>query len=405
MRGDMKYKICVITGTRAEYGLLRNVLFKLRDNSDVNLTIVVTGSHLSSSFGNSQDEILSDGFYDYAKIPIPIDDDSREGMAASTGVAMTRFSEFFTEYRPDIIVVLGDRYEIFAAVSAAHIIGIPVAHISGGDVTEGAVDDAFRHCITKMSVLHFPGCEQSAKRIIQMGEEPNRVFNVGEPGVENCLKLKLLPRQGLANSISFSGIMDDYSIVTFHPVTMEENTVQSQVYELIGAMDSMEHMSYIITMANADAGGRAVNDIWMSERKQHPNWMVVKSLGALKYLSALSYARLVIGNSSSGVIEAPAIGVPTVNIGDRQKGRMMAKSVVCCKPCKEDIIVAMNKALSDDFQENLKHIESPFGNGTTSERIVDILLNFLKNKCETNEKHFHDIDFLYLNNEKKEDFK
>lgn len=389
-----KYQVCVVTGTRAEYGLLRQLLFILKRKEKIDLQIVVTGSHLSQKFGNTQNEIIEDGFKDYHKIAIPIEEDSKEGMAISVGVAMTKFAELFTEYKPDIMIVLGDRFEIFAAVSAAYLIGITVAHISGGDITQGAVDDAIRHCITKMSHLHFPGCEQSAIRIIQMGEQPNRVFNVGEPGVENCLKMPLMSRIDLADNLKFDAVLESYCVVTFHPVTMENNTAITQIYELISAMDSFKNMAYIITMSNADAGGRTINNIWLKEGKLRSNWLVVSSLGVLRYLSAVKYSKAVIGNSSSGIIEAPSLGIPTVNIGDRQKGRMMADSVICCIPDKKAIIKAISKVLKDDFQEVSKHIVSPFGDGTTSDRIVEIITAYLENKEETNEKNFYDIEFL-----------
>lgn len=389
----VQFKICVVTGTRAEYGLLRNLLLKLRDTENVKLDLVVTGSHLSDRFGNTQEEIAKDGFDDYIRIAIPLEDDSKEGMAVSTGIAVQKFAELFKGYKPDIIIVLGDRFEILAAVIAAHIIGIPVAHIAGGDVTEGAVDDAIRHCITKMSQLHFPGCEQSAKRIIQMGEEPDRVFNVGEPGVENCLNLKLMSRNELSENLNFAINCHDYSVVTFHPVTMENNTAIEQVYQLIHAMDDQKGMFYIITMANADAGGRVINEIWQKEGKKRENWLVVPSLGVLRYLSAVKYAKLVIGNSSSGVIEVPALGTPTINIGDRQKGRMMAESVIQCDPAQDQITLAIQKGMTPEFQKMAKNIKSPFGDGTTSSQIVQIVLDYLRHKNETNEKHFFDIDF------------
>lgn len=390
---NAKYQVCVITGTRAEYGLLREVLFKLRDNQEIDLQLVVTGSHLCSVFGNTQNEIIADGFLDYAKVPIPMEDDSKEGMAVSTGVAMTKFAQLFKDYKPDIVIVLGDRFEIFAAAFAAHLIGIPIAHISGGDITEGAVDDAIRHCLTKISILHFPGCKQSAKRVIQMGEQPDRVFNVGELGVENCLKMKLMSRKSLSKELGFSGVLNEYVVVTFHPVTMENNTAKSQVYELIKAMDYQSKMSYIITMANADAGGKAINDIWLEERKKHSNWLVVASLGVRRYLSVVKYAKLLLGNSSSGVVEAPSLGIPAINIGDRQKGRVMANSVICCEANSTQIINAMNTALTDEFQKQAQYVDSPFGKGTTSEQIVKNVLKYLENKGKTNEKHFYDIDF------------
>lgn len=390
---NIKYQVCIITGTRAEYGLLRQLLLKFQECDEVCLKLVVTGSHLNKEFGNTQDEIISDGFKDYIKVPIPLDNDSKEGMAFSTGVALTEFSKLFSVYKPDIIIVLGDRFEIFSATVAAHLIGIPVAHISGGDVTEGAVDDAIRHCITKMSYLHFPGCEQSAKRIIQLGEKPERVFNVGELGVENCLNTKLMSRNQLAENLQFNITKNDYSVVTFHPVTMEKNTEIEQVYELIKAMNRIPNMFYIITMSNADAGGRAINDIWLKESKHHSNWLVVTSLGVLRYLSTVKYAKLVIGNSSSGIIEAPSLGTPTINIGDRQKGRMMADTIICCKPEENEIYNSMNKALNKDFQEMSLTIKSPFGDGTTSDKIVKHVIEYLHNKCNNNEKHFYDIEF------------
>ena len=387
------YKVCVVTGTRAEYGLLRPLLIKLNGHESIDMQLVVTGSHLSEQFGNTQKEIQEDGFLDYIKLPIPIEDDSKEGMAFSTGAALQKFAELFSKQKPDLLVVLGDRFEIFAVAAAAHMIGIPTAHISGGDVTEGAVDDVIRHCITKMSVLHFPGCEQSRKRIIQMGEQPETVFNVGEPGVENCLKRELMSRDALAENLQFPYIKRDYSVVTFHPVTMENNTAERQMQDLISAMEEIPDMAYIVTLANADAGGRMINEIWVREGKKHPNWLIVPSLGVLRYLSAVKYAKLVVGNSSSGVLEAPSMKTSTINIGDRQKGRMMADSVICCEPKREDIVKAMKTALTDDFQEKAKHIESPFGDGSTSEQIMEHILKFLHSERTTQEKKFYDIEF------------
>lgn len=393
MNSGKRYQVCVITSTRAEYGVMRPLLFKLQKNIQINLKLLITGTHLNKAFGNTQGEIIKDGFRNYEKIIIPLDDDSKEGMAMSAGVALTKFAVFFSHYRPDIVVILGDRFEIFSAATAAYLTGIPIAHISGGDITEGAVDDAIRHCLTKMSCLHFPGCEQSAHRIIQMGEQPRCVFNVGELGVENCLNMQLMMRQDLAADLYFDNLNEDYAVVTFHPVTMENDTSVIQIYELIKAMDQYKEMSYIITMANADAGGRAINGIWMEEEKKHSNWLVVSSLGALRYLSAVKYAKLVIGNSSSGIIEAPSLGTPTVNIGNRQKGRVMAESVINCEPECNSISCAIEKALNDYFQEKAGFIKSPFGDGTTSTQIVEILLCYLKNKRKENGKHFFDIDF------------
>lgn len=387
-----RYQVCVFTGTRAEYGLLREVLFRLKNNNEIDLKLVVTGTHLISCFGNTQDEIIKDGFEDFIKIEIPLDDDTKKGMAVSTGIAIQKYAECLQKLSPELVVVLGDRFEILAAAIASHFMGIPVAHISGGDVTEGAIDDAIRHSITKMSSLHFPGCKQSAKRIVQMGEQPESVFDVGEPGVENCLKLELLSRDDLARNLDFDSIMNDYCVVTYHPVTMEKDTAAEQVYELISAMDAIPNMSYIITMANADAGGRSINKIWQEEGKKRSNWLVVSSLGVIRYLSAMKYSKVVIGNSSSGIVEAPSMKKPTVNIGDRQKGRMYAESVISCNPQKNEIVSAIKEALSNEMREKMKNVNSPYGDGTTSENIERILLDFLRGE-KKDKKSFFDITF------------
>ncbi len=387
----MKYKICVVTATRAEYGLLRPLLVRLRQSDEVDLQLVVTGAHLNIKFGNTQEEIYKDGFHNYIKIELPLEADSKEAMAVATGVAVQKFARVFSDTMPAIVVILGDRYEMLGVATAAHLMNIPIAHICGGDVTEGAVDDAIRHCITKLSLLHFPGCEESANRIIQMGENPKRVFNVGEPGIENCLNTPLLSAGELADAIGFAGIHSNYSVVTFHPVTLEKNTEEEQVRELINAMDHFSNMSYIITKSNADAGGRHINDIWDEEAKKRENWYVTCSLGLQKYLSAVKHSKLVIGNSSSGLVEVPVFKVPTINIGDRQKGRLMARSVICCKPVAEDIIDAMNMGLSIAFRRSVEYIDLPYGDGTTSEKIFHRLMLFLKKNHVSCQKKFFDI--------------
>lgn len=388
-----QYQVCVVTGTRAEYGLLRRTIFKLRACEAVKMHLAVTGSHLNHRFGNTQNEIAEDGINDYHCIELPLDDDSRRGMANAMGTAIIKFAEYFSTMSLDMLVVLGDRFEIFAAVIAAHLLGIPIAHISGGDVTEGAVDDAIRHSITKMSSLHFPGCAASAARIIQMGEHPDTVFNVGEPGVENCLKMELLSRKALAEELKFGGVLTDYAMVTFHPATMEDNTAEAQIYELIQAMDMFPDMSYIITMANADAGGAAINAIWLKESQSRLNWHFCSSLGSLRYLSAVQYARAVIGNSSSGLVEAPVLNTPTVNIGSRQKGRMLADSVISCSPEKMQIAEAMRTVFDEAFRARVSDTASPFGDGTTSTQIADKIVEYLDAENRSKEKQFFDIPF------------
>lgn len=386
-------KICVFTGTRADYGLLRNLLKRLKDDSQIDLDILVSGSHLNEQFGNTFYEIEKDGFKCYTKLPIPIEDDSKCGMAKNTGMAITVFADYFKMKEIELLIVLGDRFEALAVSIAAYLQGIPIAHISGGDITEGAVDDAIRHCITKMSYLHFPGCEDSAHRIIQMGESPNRVFNVGEPGIENCLNTRFLTLDELSESIPKKIVNSDFAIVTFHPVTMENNTATNQLLELIHSMDYFSRLNYIITLANADSGGREINKIWDEEGRKRNNWFVTPSLGVTKYLSVLKYSKAVIGNSSSGIYEAPVFGIPTVNIGDRQKGRMKAESIIDCQPVERNIKEAIELALSDKYQQMAKNIKSPFGDGTASTQIVKHIKEYLENPFRDLKKQFYEINF------------
>ena len=388
----MKYKICVITGTRAEYGLLKSLLRRLKQNTKIELTLIVTGSHLSKLFGNTQKEIKNDGFDDYISVELPMKDDTKTGMSYATGVAICKFSKVLANDKYDLVLVLGDRFEILSAGLAAFMLRIPIAHIAGGDITEGAMDDSIRHCLTKIASIHFPSNKIAEKRIIQLGEDPRRVFNVGEPGVENCLNLSLLSRQELENQINFDIEFNEYALVTFHPVTLEDNNCE-KVYSLIDAMNKIHDMKYIITMANADAGGREINEIWNKEIRKHSNWKLFSSLGSYKYLSALKHAKFVIGNSSSGLIEAPALGVPTVNIGNRQKGRLIADSVVSCDYIANNIEEAIKKVISDDFQEYAKNIKCPFGDGSTSKQIEKHIIEFLENGQNKIIKKFYDIEF------------
>lgn len=389
----MSYSVCVITGTRAEFGLLKPLLQKILEDPGLRLHLAVTGSHLSEAFGNTQNEIINSGFPIHAKIPIPMDGDSKADMARAMGCAVVAFSDFFENDKPDIVVVLGDRYEIFGAVAAAAMQGIPVAHIHGGETTEGAVDEFIRHCITKMSRLHFTACEEYRRRVIQLGENPQMVFNVGALGVENIMHMPRMPIEALEKSLGMQLQGKPFSIVTMHPVTMEDDTAQNQVQELIRAMDAFPDMCYIITKANADSGGRIINQIWEKEASKHQNWLLVSSLGVERYLSALANAEMMIGNSSSGIIEAPVLHIPTVNIGDRQKGRMMADSVICCNPNQDAIIEAMEQARSEWFHKIASGVVSPFGDGNTAEKILEHLKRFLEAGEQSNKKAFYDVSF------------
>lgn len=389
----MKHTVCAVTGSRAEFGLLRPLLEKLNREEAVDFRLVVTGSHLSDAFGSTQSEIEASGLPVHARIPIPLEGDSKADMARATGAALADFAAYFAANRPELLVVLGDRYEIFAAVSAAAMLGIPIAHLHGGETTEGAVDEFLRHSITKMSYLHFTACGDYRRRVIQLGEAPERVFDVGALGVENLLRIPPMTLAELEESLDFRLEGKPFSVVTFHPVTLEDGTTEAQLKELISAMDAFPGMNYIITLANADAGGRVVNQLWQKEDAGRNNWLVVPSLGARRYLSALRHAEMVLGNSSSGILEAPAAHIPTVNVGDRQKGRMMAESIICCPPVCEEITAAMKRALSPEFQAIARGASCPFGDGNTSEKIMEVLRRFLDAPEKSMKKTFCDIPF------------
>ncbi len=387
----MSYRVCVVSGSRAEYGLLKPLIMKLKSDPEIDCSFVITGSHLETLFGNTQMDAANDGIPIAAKIRIPLEADSKADMARSTAAAITGFTDYFEQNDYDFLVILGDRFEIYGVAVAAAMLGIPIAHLYGGDTTEGAADEFMRHGITKMSYLHFTSCEQYRKRVIQLGEAPERVFNVGSLGVENCMHLSLLTLEELQEQIDFQLDDSPYAVVTFHPVTLENLTMEQQMTELIRAMDSLPDFKYIITKSNADAGGRLINRIWDINAASHANWLLVSSLGAVGYLSAVKFSKFVLGNSSSGISEAPSMKVPTVNIGDRQKGRVMAESLICCKPEQEDIIAAMKKAVSPAFQERVRHTISPFGDGHTSERIIEELKRVLHSGSIGLKKKFFDL--------------
>lgn len=385
----MQYRICVLTGTRAEYGLLRRLLLKMKDDPEIELHLAVTGSHLSPHFGNTQNEISQDGFI-FDRLPIPMEGDSNAAMARSAGAATIAFAAYLDQLCPDIAVLLGDRYEAFAFAAAAYMLLIPIAHISGGDVTEGALDDGFRHCITKFSALHFPGCMESARRVIQMGEAPERVFTVGDPGVENCLNTPLWSRERLQQDLRFPWGGKSYGVVTFHPVTQEQGSAATQLRELIRALEEQPDMGFLITLANADAGGGIINEIWKQEAGRHENWLLRSSLGMVRYLSAVKYAKVVIGNSSSGIVEAPVLATPTVDIGDRQKGRMRAESVIHCEPEWKAVSDAIRQAISESFQTLARCVVSPFESGNTSGEILRVIKEALsRGLCA--KKTFYDL--------------
>ena len=371
-----KRKICIVTGSRAEYGLLYWLIKEVKANKDLELQLIVTGMHLSSEFGLTYKEIEKEFKID-KKIDIFLSSDTSLGITRSMGVAQTSFSKAYNELKPDIIVVLGDRYEIFSAVSSAMISKIPIAHLHGGEATEGLIDEAIRHCITKMSHLHFTATEKYSKRVMQLGEKPSRVFNVGGAGIENIKRLKLLSKEELEKSINFKLNIKNI-LVTFHPVTLENKTSKKQFQELLDSIDELENTNIIFTKANSDADGKIINQmIDQYVKKNLEKSMGTASLGQLNYLSVLKYVDFMIGNSSSGLLEAPSFKIGTINIGDRQNGRIKSESVVDCLPDKKDIEEAIKKIYSNEFQKKLKNVNNPYenrdGESYASQKIVKVL--------------------------------
>lgn len=366
-------KVCIVTGTRAEYGLLKPVIDKVYRSNGLELQLAVTGMHLSTEFGLTYKEIEEDGYPITSKVEMLLGSDTPVGITKSMGVALIGFADCYDIHKPDIVVILGDRYEMLAAASAAMVAGIPIAHIHGGELTEGAIDDAIRHSITKMSQLHFTSTEEYRKRVIQLGEQPETVYHVGALGVENTKKVDLIDKEKLETALQFQ-FQDPTIVVTYHPVTLEGTTSERQFSALLNVIDRHKEISAIFTKANADADGRIINDMideFVVKNKERCRGYT--SLGQKKYLSALKYCAAVVGNSSSGIIEAPSFGIPTVNIGDRQKGRICAESVISCGNRIEEIEEALGKALSSEFREQSKNVKNPYEGENTSGRIVDIV--------------------------------
>lgn len=397
-------KIAIITATRAEYGLLSPLIRRVLECESFEMDLIVTGGHLSERQGKTISEIRADGFPITHEIPILEDGDTPYDISLTMSNALKGFAKCFKKNRPDLVVILGDRTEMLAVASAAMNELIPIAHINGGDVTEGAVDDCVRHALTKMSYLHFTTCEAYRNRVIQLGEEPKRVFNVGSLSVENIMNETLLSREALSASIGFE-LSGDYAVVTYHPATLEtgiemcvdtKNKGNAGINVLLSALEVFPELKLLITKANTDTGGQQINeqidDYVVNHQKR---CRAVYSLGKVRYLSALKHATLVIGNSSSGITETPSFGVPTVNVGDRQRGRIRADNVIDCTMEKEAIISAVQTALSDTFKAAAANAKSPYGDGKTSEKIVTYLKQYL-NKDEVNlKKHFYDVPVRY----------
>lgn len=383
-------KVCVVTATRAEYGLLKSVISHIEKSNKLELQLLVTGTHLSPEFGLTYQEIVEDGYTITAKIEMLMSSDTSVGITKSMGTFLFGLADFFKVNKPDMIVILGDRYEMLMAATAAMVAKIPIAHIGGGEITEGAYDDAIRHSITKMSQLHFASTEEYRRRIIQLGEHPDKVFYVGALGVENIKKVLLWSKEKLEENLGFS-FGEKMIMVTYHPVTLDIMSSESQFRNLLQVIDNHNDIRVIFTKANADTDGRIINkmiDDYVEENKDR--CIAFTSLGQVRYLSVLQYCKAVVGNSSSGIIEAPSFHIPTVNIGNRQQGRIAAKTVVHCGYEIIDIEEALDIAFSEEFQKTLKQRKNPYEGKNTSKRIVTEIENALITGIDIKKK-FYDI--------------
>ena len=384
-------KICVITGTRAEYGLISRLMKMIQDAPNTQLQIIATNMHLSPKFGNTYQEIEKDGFTIDCKIPIIDDNDKDDAVTTvkSMAKALAGFADAYNELKPDLVVVLGDRYEILAAAEAALIERIPIAHIHGGEVTEGAFDDAIRHSITKMSHLHFASTEEYRKRIIQLGEQPDKVFYVGALGVENIKKLPLMGKEEIEESIHFK-LDGDIILVTYHPVTLGAHSAEHDIKEFVSALEERRDLRVVFTMPNSDTGSNVIVDAINKfvENNSH-RAIAYKSLGLKRYLSVMKFCCAVVGNSSSGLLEVPSFGIPTLNIGDRQKGRIAADSVYNCDTDKFSILHGLDAIMSPSFKQKAVATHNPYDKGGTAQAIFDVISTYPLD--ELKQKHFYDI--------------
>lgn len=387
-------KICVVTGTRAEYGLLKPLLKRISEDKDFNLQLVVTGMHLSSEFGLTYKEIIKDKFEITEKVEMLLSSDTEVGISKSMGLAMISFSEVFERIKPDMLIVLGDRYEVFAVATVAMMARIPIAHLHGGETTEGATDEALRHSITKMSYLHFTSNDTYRNRVIQLGEEPSRVFNVGPIGAESIKTIDFIKKEKLEEDLGIK-FNQKTALLTFHPTTLENNSSEEQFENILRALDEFDNLKIIFTKANSDANGRIINSMIDKYVLENPKKSVAfTSLGQLRYLSAMKYCDIVIGNSSSGIIEAPILKKPTVNIGDRQKGRIQEDSIFNCKPIKAEIIQSINKALFRNINNSLDKTEKSNKEVYASQKIILIIKEFLIKDKINIKKKFYDLDSI-----------
>ncbi|QJQ32765.1 UDP-N-acetylglucosamine 2-epimerase (hydrolyzing) [Sphingomonas lacunae] len=369
----MKRKICILTSTRAEYGLLKHLMAEIRSNRSLELQTIVTGSHMSPEFGYTFQEIETDGFAIDARVEILLSSDSVQGVAKAMGLAMISLSDALERLTPDILVILGDRFEILSAAAVALVYNIPIAHLHGGETTEGAIDEAIRHAVTKMASLHFVAAQPYFQRVVQMGELPERVFNFGGLGVDAIGKVDLINRQQLEAELDFR--FGEHSLlITFHPETQTAQSPELQTRALLDALSLLpEKIGILFTMPNADAGGRQISAMIKSYADGRTHVATFESLGQRRYLSCLAQVSAVVGNSSSGLTEVPSFGIPTVNIGQRQDGRLRAESVIDCPATSDAIARALGQALSPEFRRVAQHAINPYGSGGASHAIASTL--------------------------------
>lgn len=369
----VKRKICVVTGTRAEYGLLYWLMREIQADEALQLQLIVTGMHLSTEFGLTYQVIESDGFNIDAKIEMLLASDTPVGITKSMGLGLIGFADALANLKPDIVVVLGDRYEILVAAQAAMVANIPLAHIHGGEKTEGAIDESIRHSITKMANVHFVANQEYRQRVLQLGEQADKVFAYGAPGLDNIFKLKLLSLVELEKQLDFE-LTEKFFLLTYHPSTAENEDIKKSTQALLEALEQFPEYKVLITKANADSGGREINKIL--EEYAYKNYRRVclrTSLGQLRYLSALKHATIILGNSSSGILEAPIFKVATINIGNRQQGRLRAKSIIDCETDKNSIVKAIKKSFTKEFSQKIKETVSLYGEGYVSIKIKEVL--------------------------------
>ena len=382
-------KICFVTGTRAEYGLLSRLMRLVEDEDSTQLPIVAKNMHLLPEYGETYREIESDGFSVDVKVPMRRLSDDALGIITSMSEEILGMGRAYEELKPDMVILLGDRYEILVAAEVALLSRIPVVHIHGGEITEGAFDDAIRHAVTKMSALHFTSTEEYRMRVIQMGEHPDRVFNVGSLGVENIKSVKLMDKDELERSLDFR-ISDKTILVTYHPETLGDISVKDSIESLLSALESIQDLNIIFTMPNSDTGRDDIAESIKNYVEKHPGRArAFKSLGLIRYLSALHYVKAVVGNSSSGIIEVPSMGIPTLNIGDRQKGRIHGASVYDCGSDTASIVEGLRIVLSDKFRQVAETSANPYEKENTAENIFKVISSYPLDKLR--HKSFYDI--------------